>query len=324
MPYESLKATWKAEGLDASVNLSLSSCLGPCGMNNVVLMMNGQERVWLGRLTTDEEYTALLEWGRSMDWITAQRDSESPPSTPIHSGMTSHGSFGVPDSARWAPKQLAGGLGRNRCWWCMTELCVTLHGRRRWRWGRRDLSVGRERWEHRWGWWLLWLVPRVPSGWRWDRCRHRNRWRWWSLWHWWRWWWWDRSGHRAGGAGGTADAGGAGGAGGGGIGAGIAVGGVSGAGGACGTGGAGRGGIGAGIAVGGVIGAGGAGGGGIGAGIALGGAGGRGWWRRRDGLHHRCHRGGWVQERGRMALKVRVRVRLARWAEVQVEPTPWE
>ena len=66
VPYESLKAAWKAEGLDASVNLSLSSCLGPCSMNNVVLMMNGQERVWLGRLTTDEEYTALLEWGRSI------------------------------------------------------------------------------------------------------------------------------------------------------------------------------------------------------------------------------------------------------------------
>ena len=66
VPYESLNAAWKAEGLDASIHLSLSSCLGPCSMNNVVLMMNGQERVWLGRLTTDEQYTALLEWGRSI------------------------------------------------------------------------------------------------------------------------------------------------------------------------------------------------------------------------------------------------------------------
>ena len=57
-------------------------------MNNVVLMMNGQERVWLGRLTTDEEYTALLEWGRSI--ATGSPLSEIPNllQAPIHSGMT--------------------------------------------------------------------------------------------------------------------------------------------------------------------------------------------------------------------------------------------
>ena len=62
VPYDALKAVWQSEGLDEHVKLSLSGCLGPCSMNNVTLMTHGKERVWLGRLASEDDYFALVNW----------------------------------------------------------------------------------------------------------------------------------------------------------------------------------------------------------------------------------------------------------------------
>ncbi len=66
VPYDALKAVWQSEGLDEHVKLSLSGCLGPCSMNNVTLMTHGKERVWLGRLASEDDYFALVNWAKQI------------------------------------------------------------------------------------------------------------------------------------------------------------------------------------------------------------------------------------------------------------------
>ena len=66
VPYDALKAVWQSEGLDEHVKLSLSGCLGPCSMNNVILMTHGKERVWLGRLASEDDYFALVNWAQQI------------------------------------------------------------------------------------------------------------------------------------------------------------------------------------------------------------------------------------------------------------------
>ena len=66
VPIDMLKEAWKEHGLDEHVNLSISGCLGPCSMKNVVLMMDVSERIWLGNLGTDVHYSALVAWAQSI------------------------------------------------------------------------------------------------------------------------------------------------------------------------------------------------------------------------------------------------------------------
>ena len=66
VPIEYLKNAWKEHGLQEYVALSISGCLGPCSLNNVTLMMNGNERIWLGELGTTEHYEGLVEWAKSI------------------------------------------------------------------------------------------------------------------------------------------------------------------------------------------------------------------------------------------------------------------
>ena len=66
VPINYLKDAWKEHGLQEHVGLSISGCLGPCSLNNVTLMMNGNERIWLGDLGTTEHYEALVEWAKSI------------------------------------------------------------------------------------------------------------------------------------------------------------------------------------------------------------------------------------------------------------------
>ena len=72
IPQERLERAW----LQEHVGLSISGCLGPCSLNNVTLMMNGNERIWLGELGTTEHYEALIEWAKSIS--NDQKVSELP------------------------------------------------------------------------------------------------------------------------------------------------------------------------------------------------------------------------------------------------------
>lgn len=64
VPVDEFKAIWKAEKLNRSVQLTISGCLGPCRLANVVLVMSGQHAEWFGQMQTDADYSALLGWVR--------------------------------------------------------------------------------------------------------------------------------------------------------------------------------------------------------------------------------------------------------------------
>ena len=66
VPIDMLKTAWEEHGLKDHVKLSISGCLGPCSMNNVSLMMDGNDRIWLGELGTGEHYDALVTWAQSI------------------------------------------------------------------------------------------------------------------------------------------------------------------------------------------------------------------------------------------------------------------
>jgi len=64
VPIDEFKTIWKAEKLNRSVQLTVSGCLGPCKLANVVLVMSAGQSQWFGRLRTDADYAALLGWAR--------------------------------------------------------------------------------------------------------------------------------------------------------------------------------------------------------------------------------------------------------------------
>ena len=43
VPVSALKEAWKEKALGDSVELTISGCLGPCSMRNVVLLETGQK-----------------------------------------------------------------------------------------------------------------------------------------------------------------------------------------------------------------------------------------------------------------------------------------
>lgn len=65
VPVEWLKAEWKRRGLLRHVQLTISGCLGPCDLANVVGVVDAEGMVYLGGLSTHLEYTALVEWAAS-------------------------------------------------------------------------------------------------------------------------------------------------------------------------------------------------------------------------------------------------------------------
>ena len=70
VPVERIKAVWKAEKLNRSVQLTISGCLGPCDLPNVAVLVTASGVAWYGLLAGDPDYDALIAWAR------ACRDSE--------------------------------------------------------------------------------------------------------------------------------------------------------------------------------------------------------------------------------------------------------
>ena len=62
VPVEWLKAEWRARGLLKNIQLSISGCLGPCDLPNVVSISDSFESVWLGNINRFEQYEALVDW----------------------------------------------------------------------------------------------------------------------------------------------------------------------------------------------------------------------------------------------------------------------
>ena len=56
------------------MQLTVSGCLGPCDVSNVVHLMTRQGEVWLGGLDGDRDYDLLVDWARDV----AERGSDAP------------------------------------------------------------------------------------------------------------------------------------------------------------------------------------------------------------------------------------------------------
>jgi hypothetical protein len=76
VPVDWLKAEWKAARLNPYIQLTISGCLGPCDLPNVVAVLTADGQQWLGQLNQREHYEALLQWGRA---CSAARGVEPPP-----------------------------------------------------------------------------------------------------------------------------------------------------------------------------------------------------------------------------------------------------
>ena len=62
VPVEWLKQEWRKRGLLKRVQLSVSGCLGPCDVPNVVAIVTPTKTVWLGNIARRDQYQSLLDW----------------------------------------------------------------------------------------------------------------------------------------------------------------------------------------------------------------------------------------------------------------------
>lgn len=62
VPVEWLKNEWKCRGLLKRVHLSISGCLGPCDVPNVVMITGADGVQWLAQITQQRQYAMLADW----------------------------------------------------------------------------------------------------------------------------------------------------------------------------------------------------------------------------------------------------------------------
>ena len=62
VPVEWLKSEWRKRGLLKRVQLTISGCVGPCDVPNVVVITSAAGSEWLGNIHHLSQYRSLLEW----------------------------------------------------------------------------------------------------------------------------------------------------------------------------------------------------------------------------------------------------------------------
>jgi hypothetical protein len=62
VPLQWLKQEWKMRGLLKRVHLSISGCLGPCDVPNVVMITNSAGTQWLAHLNSQRHFAMLADW----------------------------------------------------------------------------------------------------------------------------------------------------------------------------------------------------------------------------------------------------------------------
>jgi hypothetical protein len=62
VPVERLKSAWKENKLLKHVQLTISGCLGPCDVPNVVKVSTAEGQAWIGRIEDPAEYELLIDW----------------------------------------------------------------------------------------------------------------------------------------------------------------------------------------------------------------------------------------------------------------------
>ena len=64
VPVELIKTRWKELKLNRYIQLTISGCLGPCDVSNVALILTPGGQIWLGGLTHEYQYEALIHWAQ--------------------------------------------------------------------------------------------------------------------------------------------------------------------------------------------------------------------------------------------------------------------
>ena len=82
VPVEWLKTEWRRLGLLKNIQLTISGCLGPCDVPNVVLIATLEENVWLGNIEHLEQYREIVEW--------AMRSKAAGRALPLSQALLSH------------------------------------------------------------------------------------------------------------------------------------------------------------------------------------------------------------------------------------------
>jgi len=78
LPLEELKRQWKARGIRRRFHLTISGCLGPCSLANVVLILFHGSSVWLHSIVSEQDVTEIFDYVEQM--LVARRYLEPPPS----------------------------------------------------------------------------------------------------------------------------------------------------------------------------------------------------------------------------------------------------
>lgn len=65
LPVDWIKSEWKAHKLNKKIQLTISGCLGPCDVPNVVWVHTPNQSRWFGKLSTDDIYRDLVAWAIS-------------------------------------------------------------------------------------------------------------------------------------------------------------------------------------------------------------------------------------------------------------------
>ena len=65
VPVEWLKAEWRRRMLPKAIQLTISGCLGPCDVSNVVCVFRGGTPEWYGGLSEMAHYEALADWAEA-------------------------------------------------------------------------------------------------------------------------------------------------------------------------------------------------------------------------------------------------------------------
>jgi len=64
VPLAHLRALWKERNLTPQVSLAVTSCLGPCEIANVCVIVTQAGSTWLGRLES-ADYDRLADWAQA-------------------------------------------------------------------------------------------------------------------------------------------------------------------------------------------------------------------------------------------------------------------
>lgn len=62
VPADWLKEEWRRRGMLKRFQLTMSGCVGPCDVPNVVVLQSEAGSQWLGNITQFDQYRCLLEW----------------------------------------------------------------------------------------------------------------------------------------------------------------------------------------------------------------------------------------------------------------------